>query len=634
MGNQNSHIRRNISGVYRETLLDLYDSLSLLGISGISDRKLDREAKFDHMYVEKRICSEDLQFVTIMLPNIGKYIDGRLSGKSVGFPLGTSNAFLRLPLLAFDSILKETEGERKEPTTAQVKFIRTFRTLLYLTYKLELPPTQKTIDRKIDEFVQCEKVVSQFVLPADNRYLEGARHVLTYILRGFDPTLNIRPKHGPGAVATGEKGDAKWVFTHLYHSLHQLYPYYDYVYGTRSEGRAYHLASRVERYRNMERYPYPTARLCVVPKDSRGPRIISCEPLELQYMQQAVAPKLMSTLERNTRFTSRIIKGRTVLRSHINFIDQSVNAELALSSSEDGQFATLDLSEASDRVSQRLFEAVWPEKDIPYINALRSHATLLPNGETLRLTKFAPMGSALCFPVESALFYALSVAAVQEAAHVDLQTACGEVFVYGDDIIVRSAYADIVGEVLEMHGLLVNAQKSFSRGPFRESCGTDGWHGHFITPLRIRKLPGQGPSSGTAHAAWLDYSSQFFEAGMPRTAMYCKQLVEEQIGTKIPFTPVRTGYLSVVDPTRVTPLNEYVGVRWSAEMSSFTARVWTLKTKSIQTSLDDYERLHRNLLSDYGYLDPEKVVVKDATQISRRRRIIPFYDFCGLEVTP
>jgi hypothetical protein len=63
----------------------------------------------------------------------------------------------------------------------------------------------------------------------------------------------------------------------------------------------------------------PQARVCLVPKDSRGPRIISCEPAELMFIQQGIMRKLYSHLE-----THHLTAGQ------INFTDQSINRNLAL----------------------------------------------------------------------------------------------------------------------------------------------------------------------------------------------------------------------------------------------------------------------------------------------------------------
>lgn len=611
MGVQNSRIEDLILGVYRETILDLHDAI-LPFADHLTGYRYRRDCEKDAEYVEKRTRQEGLSFCTKSLPLVGKWLDAKLSGKLLPYPEGISNRFLRS---AFD-LLDKFDGDIGG-SMALANIVKRLRTVLFLTYKLELPSTHEQQQRKLQEFIETEKEVAEFTLPANNRWIETARHVLEKAVGGFDPTANLYPRHGPGAVATGEKGDGKWVFTHLYESLHQKYPYYDFMYGLRSNGRALHLASYTERYKSMNREPFPIAKLVMVPKDSRGPRIISCEPLELQFMQQAVARRLMSHLEVKTSEGFDI--STTTRVSHINFADQSINARLALSSSRSGWHATIDLSEASDRVSRALFNAVWPLGQQPYFNALRSHATLLPNGEVLKLEKFAPMGSAICFPVESAIFFALCVAAIQETG-TTFDTAYRDTYVYGDDIIVPSKYYEVVAKVLTDHGLKVNEGKSYASGYFRESCGCDAWLGHDVTPVRLRKLPGEYPHSGAEHSAWVAYSGHFYASGMTRAGDYCKQLVETVLGEEIPFTEQHNGYLSVVRPGHATPLKGYQNVQWSVDLSMPTAKVWTLKTKSKPSELDGYDRLLRSLLVSGPEVDPDRVVDSSSTQMSKTRR--------------
>lgn len=616
MGFQNSRVKKTVLGLYRETLLDLYDTL-LTHADQLPAFRLKREFEQDMRYVEGRFAAEGLSFGTTCLPLLGKWVDSKLSGKSLEYPLGIKREFLRSACELLSIATKPGEE-----STELANFIKKLRTFLYLTYKLELPPSPEQIKRKLEEFKETENEVSCFVLPADNRYVEWARHVMEFVVGDFNPLDNLLPKHGPGSVATGEKGDGKWVFSHLYDSLHQVYPYYDYMYGIRSNGRALHLASCIERYKNMKRLPFPTAKLCLVPKDSRGPRVISSEPLELQFMQQAVLHRLAPWIECNTQFLCDETRKPV---SRINFRDQSVNANHALSSSRTGKFATLDLSEASDRVSLTLFRALWPLRHQRAFEALRSHATISPDGEIISLSKFAPMGSAICFPVESTIFFSLCVAALLEEG-VPFNLACQSVYVYGDDIVVPSEHFDCVCKVLELHGLKVNVSKSFASGYFRESCGCDAWLGQDVTPHRIRKLPGEDPGSGTAHVAWLAYASQFTSSGMTRSARYCKEIVELALGTKIPVTAQDNGYLSVIDPSTVTPLNEYSRVQWSTELSMPTAIVWTSKTKSTATQLDGYERLLRDILVSGPEVDPNRVVVDNATLISKKRRGLRSFD--------
>jgi len=168
-----------------------------------------------------------------------------------------------------------------------------------------------------------------------------------------------------------------------------------------------------------------------------------------------------------------------------------------------GEYATLDLNEASDRVSLDLVRLLFPEWIIPYLEACRSSSTVLPDGMILPLNKFAPMGSCLCFPV-----LALTVWAIISAAAPDAHTR-ERIYVYGDDVIVTTAYAEDAIKQLESFGLLCNRDKSCTRGFFRESCGMDAYKGKDVTPVRLRTVWASSPSPNV-YASWIAYANQLW----------------------------------------------------------------------------------------------------------------------------
>jgi hypothetical protein len=63
--------------------------------------------------------------------------------------------------------------------------------------------------------------------------------------------------------------------------------------------------------------------------------------------------------------------------------------------------------------------------------------------------------------------------------------------VYGDDIIVdKRVYGPLI-KVLSALGFMVNEKKSYSQGPFRESCGGDFHHGYDVRPVFCQSLTTQ-----------------------------------------------------------------------------------------------------------------------------------------------
>jgi len=151
------------------------------------------------------------------------------------------------------------------------------------------------------------------------------------------------------------------------------------------------------------------------------------------------------------------------------------------------------MKEASDRVSCALVKFLFPDYWVRSLFATRSLATRLPDGTIVPLLKFAPMGSACCFPVEAICFWSISIAAMEiECGTLNHLFSLSphrqphvNVAVFGDDLIVPTRCYESVVEWLEKVGLKVNLHKSFTRGPFRESCGLDALSGIPVTPVRF-----------------------------------------------------------------------------------------------------------------------------------------------------
>lgn len=220
------------------------------------------------------------------------------------------------------------------------------------------------------------------------------------------------------------------------------------------------------------------SRVIFVPKGMNTRRTISAEPSTLQYLQHGVM-----------RCIDKYIKHHPYLSHVIHLHDQTFNGNLALRGSFDRTFSTYDLSSASDTVSWALVKHVF--KYTPLIRSLfatRSTHTLLPVGgavRSIRLHKFAPMGSSLCFPIETLIFACLCEMSVRNhLGHRDYT----QYSVYGDDIIVASRIPGISSN-LEQCGFRINTSKSFTdpQLPFRESCGIEGWNGMDVSPIRLSR---------------------------------------------------------------------------------------------------------------------------------------------------
>lgn len=172
---------------------------------------------------------------------------------------------------------------------------------------------------------------------------------------------------------------------------------------------------------------------------------------------------------------------RKCLRSAgINLNDQSINRSFAREGSITGQLATLDLSRASDSVTRELVFQFLPVCWFTLLDSVRSRETVLLGGDTHRNTMFSSMGNGFTFDLESLLFYVLCRATCYFTG------TPGVVSVYGDDLIVPTEVTELVIWVLSFFGFQVNTEKSFWKGPFRESCGGHYHAGFDITPFYIK----------------------------------------------------------------------------------------------------------------------------------------------------
>ena len=274
-----------------------------------------------------------------------------------------------------------------------------------------------------------------------------------------------------------------------------------------------------------------------------------------------------------------------------------MNRELALSSSKDGKFATMDLSSASDlvpyKVAIRMFDSI---PDIQgAISACRSTKAQMPDGTIVPLVKFASMGSALCFPVEAMYFYTLCVKALLEkhnlpVTYTNICSVGSRVYVYGDDIIVPTDDADIVAETLQKYCCKVNTTKSFFSGSFRESCGMDAFNGEEVTPTYVRNLLPSNKRNSSAVISCVATSNLFYRRGYWRAADFLKQKVEKVIG-KLPITSEQADGLGWQS---FQPRVSYQ--RWGTRYQRPEVRTWVASPVYQVDVVDGYHALTKSLL--------------------------------------
>jgi len=203
--------------------------------------------------------------------------------------------------------------------------------------------------------------------------------------------------------------------------------------------------------------------IITVPKNAKTDRTIAVEPGLNTWIQLGIG----KAIRRRLRFAG------------FNLNSDYKNQLGAFKGSIDDSLATIDFSAASDTIAKELVRLVLPPVWFSVLDAARSHYFTL-DGVTRRAEKFSTMGNGFTFELESLLFYCISRAV---AFHTNTR---GVISVYGDDIIAPVEMADDLSWVLGVLGFEVNPKKSYSSGPFRESCGGHYYNGYDITPFYVK----------------------------------------------------------------------------------------------------------------------------------------------------
>lgn len=216
------------------------------------------------------------------------------------------------------------------------------------------------------------------------------------------------------------------------------------------------------------------SRLSTVHKNQETMRTIAIEPPGNMAMQLAAGRYLEDVLR------SIGLDIRT---------QQEFNKLMARSGSIHGSFATIDLKSASDLIILELVRLLFPSAWFKLFSELRSEVMKLPTGETIDLHMMSTMGNGFTFPMMTLLLVSLIYAVrARKDSNPTLWVDWSKTAVFGDDIIVPTEEFADVCEVLEQAGLIVNHDKSFGDGPFRESCGGDYWNGYNVTPFYVTSL--------------------------------------------------------------------------------------------------------------------------------------------------
>lgn len=181
--------------------------------------------------------------------------------------------------------------------------------------------------------------------------------------------------------------------------------------------------------------------------------------------------------------------GYDVITTILPLTQAEMNKIHARIGSEADDRCTLDLKSASHFMLYKLIMLLWPDALVRYADAVRSPMIKMPDGEWIKNNVFATMGCGFTFPMMTATLLALCYAVERcYFGSKERLVHFASYGVFGDDIICPTGRENHLARTLHQAGFVVNKTKSFTVGPFRESCGGDYYEGHDVTPFYIKTL--------------------------------------------------------------------------------------------------------------------------------------------------
>jgi hypothetical protein len=496
----------------------------------------------DWITVSSRFEHEGISFLTISLPRFGKDFQKALDNGEVDSSLFVG--FRRsggLPAFLQGFLRRVFDPSGRILLDPDIDSIFAIRQLCFVFEKLSLDCSEERLKKAMSGYVQTDADVKAADKRVSERDLLALRSSFAMLFGDSIDRLNrdlrsgryhrFLPKHGPGATADHLVGNQKFQQSRWSSRLERVFPAGEFII----PNWKYHAALLgVDICSPGAELP---VRVISVPKTLKSPRIIAIEPTAMQYAQQSVLSAILDSWQEDS-FLTRLI----------TLQDQTPNQRMAREGSLKGNLATIDLSEASDRVSNQLVRyllAPWPDF-AEAVDACRSRSADVPGYGVIRLAKFASMGSALTFPIETMVFLAVvfhrlrlshPTASIERVKSLALQSTRA----YGDDLICP---VDIVRDVisdLESLGFKVNGDKTFYTGQFRESCGKDYFLGIDVSVSRLRRVFPNSRHDASEVVAMVSFRNQLYKAGLWTTCRWLDKRIENLLGSYPLLSPTSPG---------------------------------------------------------------------------------------------
>lgn len=219
-------------------------------------------------------------------------------------------------------------------------------------------------------------------------------------------------------------------------------------------------------------------KLTLVPKTFKSFRSIMPNTTIGSYMSYGLGEMIRKRLKRKGYDISSLQQRHRFLACRASLHDTHVTA---------------DLSSASDCITRDLVQRLFPPDWFKILDQSRISTVELPDSSYVESLTFCTMGIGYTFPLQTLVFLSL-LKAIQATMfdRFDRRT----ISVYGDDMIYASRMHSEVVHYFGKIGFVINLDKTFHKGGFRESCGGDYYRGVDVRPFQ----PQNGSASVGAKA--------------------------------------------------------------------------------------------------------------------------------------
>lgn len=303
------------------------------------------------------------------------------------------------------------------------------------------------------------------------RVLSLARQYCSHVLGDFDDDLcHNKAQFGSGASVgvkareahlaqrfvipiTGSKEQISW-WRSEYDSCPHFQQWLESMYGITD-------TSDPRIYKEVD-----TLALTFVPKNHKSLRAILPNTTIGTYQSRGVGEIIRDRLKAVSRLDIRKL--------------QHIHRVCAWSSSIGRRHVTMDLSSASDSISEGLLETLLPADWFSFLKGNRI-GTVVVDGNVIQSNTFCTMGIGYTFELQTLVFLSL-IWACQATNDKFMRPTW--ISVYGDDLIFGSHLDSQVRDVFGKVGICVNEDKTFNEVPFRESCGGDYYRGWDVRPFQ------------------------------------------------------------------------------------------------------------------------------------------------------